>query len=187
MVGLQNRAVSSALLAGSTWKLAGAQIHGPAAGRVPKHLSAGQIHRRRRRSHGRRDKQHQQGQCHQPAYPDVRSMGVLALVAMHGGFSLWIRPAPRLPGWPAANVARPNFSTGQEKCPASLAVRASAVIKSSPCQSLPPPTGKTAALLDSSSGRKLERFGPVTLIRPEAQATWPPASPQRRWDAARPA
>ncbi|MEI2690794.1 MAG: class I SAM-dependent methyltransferase [Anaerolineae bacterium] len=40
------------------------------------------------------------------------------------------------------------------------------------------------ALLDSGHGRKLERFGPVTLIRPEAQATWPPASPRAEWDAA---
>ena len=40
------------------------------------------------------------------------------------------------------------------------------------------------ALLDSGHGRKLERFGPVTLIRLEAQATWPPASPRAEWDAA---
>lgn len=40
------------------------------------------------------------------------------------------------------------------------------------------------ALLDSGHGRKLERFGPVALIRPEAQATWPPALPRADWDAA---
>ena len=39
-------------------------------------------------------------------------------------------------------------------------------------------------LLDSGHGRKLERFGPVTLIRPEAQATWQPALPRPAWDAA---
>lgn len=39
-------------------------------------------------------------------------------------------------------------------------------------------------LLDSGHGRKLERFGPVTLIRPEAQAGWPPALPRADWDAA---
>lgn len=40
------------------------------------------------------------------------------------------------------------------------------------------------ALLDSGHGRKLERFGPAILIRPEAQATWAPARPRADWDAA---
>lgn len=39
-------------------------------------------------------------------------------------------------------------------------------------------------LLDSGSGRKLERFGSVTLIRPEAQATWRPAQSEKSWSAA---
>lgn len=39
-------------------------------------------------------------------------------------------------------------------------------------------------LLDSGSGRKLERFGPLTLIRPEAQATWGPAQSEMSWSAA---
>ena len=39
-------------------------------------------------------------------------------------------------------------------------------------------------LLDSGAGRKLERFGPVTLVRPEPQATWPPSLPDEPWDAA---
>lgn len=34
-------------------------------------------------------------------------------------------------------------------------------------------------LLDSGDGRKLERFGPVTLIRPCAQAVWKPQYPQQ--------
>lgn len=38
-------------------------------------------------------------------------------------------------------------------------------------------------LLDSGGGRKLERFGPYTLIRPEAQATWRPALPEEAWEA----
>lgn len=37
------------------------------------------------------------------------------------------------------------------------------------------------ALLDSGSGRKLERYGPYRFIRPEAQALWQPASPE--WQA----
>ena len=32
------------------------------------------------------------------------------------------------------------------------------------------------ALLDSGAGRKLERYGAVRVIRPEAQALWPPAA-----------
>ena len=38
-------------------------------------------------------------------------------------------------------------------------------------------------LLDSGNGRKLERFGKVTLDRPCAQAVWAPAHPQR-WQQA---
>jgi 23S rRNA (cytosine1962-C5)-methyltransferase len=37
------------------------------------------------------------------------------------------------------------------------------------------------ALVDSGDGRKLERYGPVRVIRPEPQAMWAPASPE--WDA----
>ena len=39
-------------------------------------------------------------------------------------------------------------------------------------------------LLDSGHGRKLERFGEFTLIRPEPQAKWAPAPPAQRWEAA---
>jgi len=39
-------------------------------------------------------------------------------------------------------------------------------------------------LLDSGGGKKLERFGDVTLIRPEAQATWRPALPKQKWETA---
>jgi 23S rRNA (cytosine1962-C5)-methyltransferase len=35
-------------------------------------------------------------------------------------------------------------------------------------------------LIDSGDGRKLERYGPVTVVRPEPQAMWPPA--QAEWD-----
>jgi len=37
-------------------------------------------------------------------------------------------------------------------------------------------------LLDSGDGLKLERFGKYTFIRPEHQAIWKPALPQRRWE-----
>jgi 23S rRNA (cytosine1962-C5)-methyltransferase len=42
----------------------------------------------------------------------------------------------------------------------------------------------TYALLDSGHGRKLERFGEATLVRPCAQALWPPQCPQADWLAA---
>ena len=52
---------------------------------------------------------------------------------------------------------------------------------------LPPPliletTGlEDYALLDSGHGRKLERFGPITLDRPEEQAMWAPRLSSEEW------
>jgi 23S rRNA (cytosine1962-C5)-methyltransferase len=40
------------------------------------------------------------------------------------------------------------------------------------------------ALLDSGHGRKLERYGPYTVVRPEPQCLWAPRLPAARWDAA---
>ena len=39
-------------------------------------------------------------------------------------------------------------------------------------------------LLDSGDGRKLERYGPYTFLRPEHQAIWKPALPEEEWLAA---
>ena len=39
-------------------------------------------------------------------------------------------------------------------------------------------------LLDSGGGKKLERFGGFSLIRPEPQAKWAAALPAQRWEAA---
>src|SRR5579859_1476677 len=39
-------------------------------------------------------------------------------------------------------------------------------------------------LLDTGNGAKLERFGPYTFVRPEPQAIWRPALPDRDWAAA---
>ena len=36
-------------------------------------------------------------------------------------------------------------------------------------------------LVDSGNGRKLERFGEMTLIRPEEQAIWAPRLAEERW------
>ncbi len=46
------------------------------------------------------------------------------------------------------------------------------------------PSWKDYALLDSGGGQKLERFGAYTFVRPEHQAVWKPALPQKQWDAA---
>jgi 23S rRNA (cytosine1962-C5)-methyltransferase len=43
---------------------------------------------------------------------------------------------------------------------------------------------KEYQLLDSGKGRKLEKFGPYTLIRPDQRAVWKPAYPQDRWQQA---
>lgn len=49
---------------------------------------------------------------------------------------------------------------------------------------LKPPAWKEYALLDSGDGRKLERFGPYRLVRPETQAIWLPALPAQAWQDA---
>lgn len=46
------------------------------------------------------------------------------------------------------------------------------------------PSWKDYELLDSGGGRKLERFGRYTFVRPEVQALWTPALPAERWKAA---
>src|SRR5690348_15010786 len=43
---------------------------------------------------------------------------------------------------------------------------------------------KDYALIDSGGGRKLERYGPYRVIRPEPQCLWRPTLPQSEWDAA---
>lgn len=40
------------------------------------------------------------------------------------------------------------------------------------------------ALIDSGDGRKLERYGPYRIVRPEPQCLWRPALPQAEWDKA---
>ena len=40
------------------------------------------------------------------------------------------------------------------------------------------------ALIDSGGGRKLERYGPVTVVRPEPQCLWAPRMPETAWTAA---
>ena len=40
------------------------------------------------------------------------------------------------------------------------------------------------ALLDSGNGRKLERYGPYTVVRPEPQCLWTPRLSAEAWEAA---
>ena len=40
------------------------------------------------------------------------------------------------------------------------------------------------ALLDCGHGRKLERYGPYTVVRPEPQCLWTPTLPGETWDQA---
>lgn len=49
---------------------------------------------------------------------------------------------------------------------------------------LPSPGWQDYELLDTGAGSKLERFGPYTFVRPEAQAIWQPALPEQDWEAA---
>lgn len=46
------------------------------------------------------------------------------------------------------------------------------------------PDWRDYALLDSGDGLKLERFGAYTFVRPEVQAMWPRALPEKEWGAA---
>ncbi len=39
-------------------------------------------------------------------------------------------------------------------------------------------------LIDSGAGRKLERYGPFKVVRPEPQCLWTPRLPQEEWDRA---
>lgn len=41
--------------------------------------------------------------------------------------------------------------------------------------------GDDYALIDSGNGRKLERYGPYRIVRPEGQALWQPALPESVW------
>ncbi|MEE8390570.1 MAG: hypothetical protein V3S14_07205 [Anaerolineae bacterium] len=43
---------------------------------------------------------------------------------------------------------------------------------------------KDYELLDSGDGRKLKRFGPYVLIRPEPRASWRPTLPTETWESA---
>ena len=46
------------------------------------------------------------------------------------------------------------------------------------------PKWEDYCLLDSGNGRKLEKFGPYRLIRPEAEAVWSPMMPETEWQKA---
>lgn len=60
-----------------------------------------------------------------------------------------------------------------------------------PTSTLPPtiqllssPDWQDYELLDSGSGQKLERYGPYRFVRPEPEAVWKPALPEKEWKSA---
>ncbi|MEO1746878.1 MAG: class I SAM-dependent methyltransferase [Pseudomonadota bacterium] len=77
---------------------------------------------------------------------------------------------------PVEAVAGPKRAPHAKRVGARPAFAAPTIIET--------PNNSHFALLDSGHGRKLERYGEMTIIRPEAQAIWPPALPQRAWDKA---
>ncbi|MGN6282368.1 class I SAM-dependent methyltransferase [Frateuria sp.] len=86
------------------------------------------------------------------------------------------RPAPQHPGRAPAAEAQPRAAPTirregtqpAERLPLILEVLAS----------------EDYALIDSGSGLKLEQYGPLRIVRPEGQAIWLPALPQKEWDKA---
>lgn len=81
------------------------------------------------------------------------------------------RPGPKAAEQPATSAAVARQRTGErpaERVPLILEVKAA----------------DGYALLDSGHGRKLERYGAMRLVRPEAQALWPPALDEAEWQAA---
>lgn len=56
--------------------------------------------------------------------------------------------------------------------------------KTSAFSLLESPNWRDYELLDSGDGLKLERFGPFTFARPEAQALWSRSLPEKEWSAA---
>ena len=47
----------------------------------------------------------------------------------------------------------------------------------------PPQSWQDYELIDSGNFRKLERFGPYVMIRPEPKALWDPSLPENEWCA----
>lgn len=89
-------------------------------------------------------------------------------------------PPPELrPQNRPATQARPQQETPQPKTP--LARREGAL----PAERLPVILEVTPnadyALLDSGAGEKLEQYGPYRIVRPEGQAIWQRALPEKEW------
>jgi len=53
-----------------------------------------------------------------------------------------------------------------------------------PLTILTSPDWEDYELVDSGDGSKLERYGKYTFVRPEPEAVWRPALPQKEWEAA---
>jgi 23S rRNA (cytosine1962-C5)-methyltransferase len=74
---------------------------------------------------------------------------------------------------------RPLPGTSNER-PARRAPAANRLAESAPVI-LEAAPDRNYALVDSGNGRKLERYGPYLIERPEGQALWRPALPESEW------
>nr|WP_295461930.1 class I SAM-dependent rRNA methyltransferase [Mesorhizobium sp.] len=112
------------------------------------------------------------------------------------------RPSKARPGQPAQAAFRPlpgGAAPRARSAPAEAAApkQAPAHAPASPRQPVPRRTGALPAenlplilevlpnadyaLLDSGDGEKLEQYGPYRIVRPEGQAIWRRALPERDW------
>jgi 23S rRNA (cytosine1962-C5)-methyltransferase len=71
---------------------------------------------------------------------------------------------------------RPEAGRPRQTAPGSLGRRAPVMLETEGWSDY--------ALLDSGAGRKLERYGPYRIVRPEEQAMWTPRRPPAEWDKA---
>ncbi len=87
------------------------------------------------------------------------------------------RQADMSPG--KAQADKPAGTAGQGRAPAPR--RTGALPAETVPLILEVEPGADYALVDSGDGRKLERYGPYLIDRPEGQAIWRPALPERDW------
>jgi 23S rRNA (cytosine1962-C5)-methyltransferase len=106
-----------------------------------------------------------------------------------------LRPAP-----PLAKAPREQANRSQAPAGASEAKKEAAAEAALPARTLTRRTGDKPAervpliletsgeadyrLIDSGNGEKLERYGPVMMVRPEAQALWPRSLGEAAWSQA---
>ena len=86
------------------------------------------------------------------------------------------RPQPKAPPLTVVETPRPARPLRRDPEPGARLPERTGLL-------LERPATDDFELLDTGNGRKLERYGALTLDRPEAQALWAPAMPDWRADA----